>query len=426
MAECDWRVAVTGIGLITPLGLTAADTVARVLRGESAATVQPEGTELAAGVAAGVVPPFDVVKILRHPKNLKLMSRSVRMALHATREAFDQSGIPDSSIPAERIGVYVGSGQTGLEYDEFFKALTIAWEGGREQDYKYLGGMPTRVIDRYFSLRTLANAGVGAISTEFSARGPSNNYVQGEIAPAVAIFHACQDLLEERCDAAIVCGYDCLLVPSLFTAFRKMGLLSGGGFDSAYQPFQEGRPGMVLGEGAGALILERGEPARLRGASVLGEINGVGLASQTTDEIGLTAQPDDIAAAILSANSGVEIDFVVARGLGTEADDLAEAEAIRQAVPENVPVTSLKGQTTYMGAATSAVELAIGLLCAGQGSLPALYGTSPTDPRIHLNLLRGQPAPLPDGHMSGLFLSATFGGQVAAIAARGIRAASIS
>jgi 3-oxoacyl-[acyl-carrier-protein] synthase II len=412
---CNWRIAVTGIGLVTPLGLTAIENVAGVLGGETGIRIRP----VSEGATAAAVPPkFDISTILRHPKNVKLLSRPVQMALKAVREALDQSGLPEGRIASDRTGVYVASGQTGLEYDEFFKGLTLAWEGGREQDYKYLGGMPSKFIDRYFSLRTLSNGGVGAISTEFGARGPSNNYVQGETAAAVAIYNASLDLEEERCDAAIVSAYESLLVPSTFISFRKMELLSGGGLSPDYRPFNTGRPGMVLGEGACALILERLEDASARGAIVLAVIEAVGLASQTADVEGLTAAPDDIRAAIEGANVP-DAKYLFARGLGTEADDLAEGQALAEILPEAMPVSALKGQTGYLGAATAAIELAIGLLCARQGAIPAIRGLDQPDPRIPLNFLR-EPAPLPDSGATGLFLSSTFGGQVAAIAARAI------
>lgn len=410
-----WRIAVTGIGLVTPLGLTAAENATRVLSGETGIRIRP----VSEGATAAAVPAkFDISTILRHPKNVKLLSRPVQMALKSVREALDQSGLPEDRIASDRTGVYVASGQTGLEYDEFFKGLTLAWEGGREQDYKYLGGMPSKFIDRYFSLRTLSNAGVGAISTEFGARGPSNNYVQGETAAAVAIYNASLDLEEGRCDAAIVCAYESLLVPSTFISFRKMGLLSGGGLSPDYRPFDTGRPGMVLGEGACSLILERLDDATDRQANIVAVIEGVGLASQTADEEGLTATPDDLRAAIESANSP-DAKYLFARGLGTEADDLAEGQALTGLLPPGLPVSALKGQTGYLGAATAAVELALGLLCARESVIPAIYGLEQSDPRIPLNFVRETLA-LADPGPGGLFLSSTFGGQVAAIAARAI------
>jgi 3-oxoacyl-[acyl-carrier-protein] synthase II len=411
MAARRWNVAVTGIGLVTPLGLNAIETVERVLRGDRAPGVDPQ-----TGVAAAKAPAFEIGKTLRYPKNLKLMSQPVRMALLAAQDAFAASRLADSGIAPERLGAYVGSGQTGLEYDEFFKALTLAWDRGREQDFKYLGPLPTKLIDRYFSLRTLANAGVGALSTEFNARGPSNNYVQGEVAPAVAIHSACYDLLEDRCDAAIVCGYESLLVPAMVAAFGNVGLLSGGGFDASYAPFDATRKGIVLGEGAACLILERRADADRRGVTVLGEIDHVGLVSQTADEELFTGTESDLRDVAREAGDPESLTFVVARGLGTELDDLRESQAL-SGLLNGTPVSALKGQTGYLGAATAAVELGIGLLCARKGWLPCVATLDSPDPRIHLNLVRNAPVQL-TGAPEGMFFSSTFGGQIAAIRAR--------
>jgi 3-oxoacyl-[acyl-carrier-protein] synthase II len=98
---------------------------------------------------------------------------------------------------------------------------------------------------------------------------------------------------------------------------------------------------------------------------------------------------------------------------------LAEGRALAEILPAGLPVSALKGQTGYIGAATAAVELAIGLLCARQGVVPAIRGLDQPDPRIPLNFVR-ETAVLADPGATGLFLSSTFGGQVAAIAARAI------
>ena len=416
MAQSPWRIAVTGIGLVTPLGLTAQETVRRVLRNETGIANGPDSE----GVALACVPAFDLTKMLRNPKNLKLMSRPVRMGLLAVREAFVQSGLESGAVASDRLGVYVGSGQTGTEYDEFFKALTLAWEGDREMDFKHLGGMPSRVLDRYFSLRTLANAGVAAISTEFGARGSNSNYVQSESAPAVALYNACQDLLEERCDAAIVCGYDSLVITSSVTAFRNVGLLSEGGWSASYTPFGMGRSGIVLGEGAGCLVLERRASSDARGVETRAEIEGVGLASQIADTPGWTAGADDLACAAQEASQGMTPDFVMARGLGMEADDLAEARALGEFLPADVPVAGIKGNTGYLGAATAAVELGVGILCARQRSVPAVFGSAESISGFPLSIVRGAPARLTAAEPRGLFFSSSMGGQVAAIAARAV------
>jgi 3-oxoacyl-[acyl-carrier-protein] synthase II len=178
---------------------------------------------------------------------------------------------------------------------------------------------------------------------------------------------------------------------------------------------------MVLGEGAGCLILERSGEAASRGVEILAEIDGIGLASQSSDEEALTAPAEDIRAAASDAMRSIEPEFVVARGLGTEADDIAEAEALSGFLPKHAPVAALKGNTGYLGAATAAVELAIGLLCAREGFVPPVFGLTDPDPRIHLPFVQHRPAQLPNPEAPGLFFSSTFGGQIAAIAAHPVR-----
>jgi 3-oxoacyl-(acyl-carrier-protein) synthase len=404
-----WRIAITGVGLVTPLGLTVAENLSRLMRGESGIGRMPS----APNAAAACVPEFDVTRMLKSPKNVKLMGRPVRLVMQAAHEAACRSGISSSGIASERIGVYAGSGQTGIEYDEFFKALAVAWEGDRPFDYKFLGGMPSRIIDRYFSLRTLANAGIAMLSTEFDARGPSNNYVQGETASASALYNACADLLEGRADAAIVAGYDCLHPPSVFMAFRKASLLSGDGAEAFYAPFDSRRRGMVLGEGAAVLVLERDDHCRERGAELLGHIDGIGFASQTADRPGFTPLTADLQDAIRKSSPATDFDFVVARGLGTQTDDLSEALALSEIISDAVPVTAFKGATGYLGAATAIVELILALQCVKQGCLPALVGLTEKDPQIALGILR---RPTETGPKA-LLLSSTFEGQIAAIRA---------
>src|ERR1039458_6711071 len=229
------RVAITGVGLVTPLGLTAAENVARSRLAESgigparAFAVDGHPAQALATVAGFELEPF-----LRFPKNYKFMGRAVQFAVRAAREAVDQSGIDPRKMDASRVGIHVGSGQTGVEYDHFFPSLIMAWDAGREMDYKYLGGLPSHLIDRYICRRTLASGGLALLSTEFGIRGPNGNFTQKDTASAQALHAAYLDLLEERCDVAVAGGYDSLATTGNFLAYEQAGLLirqkvSGGG-----------------------------------------------------------------------------------------------------------------------------------------------------------------------------------------------------
>src|SRR5580704_3085487 len=367
------RVAITGIGLVTPLGLSAAENVARSSRGESAIgparAIDVEGHP---ATAMAAVPDFELEPSLRFPKNFKFMSRAVQFAMRAAREAIDQSCLDPGKLDATRVGIQVGSGQTGVEYDHFFPSLMMAWSEDREMDYKYLGGLPSHLIDRYICLRTLANGGLALLSTEFGIRGANGNFTQKDTASALALNAAYLDLLEGRCDVSSAGGYDSLATPGNFLAYEQAGLLSHADPAVAYRPFDEPADGLVLGGGAGFLVLERWEHAVERGAAILGEFCGAGSAMGANEQWRPAWTPETICQAAHQALGDALPDFVVAAGLGTAAEDRCEAAALAAIGGARTPVTALKSQTGYMGAGTAAVELGLGLLCARQGFVPAI------------------------------------------------------
>jgi 3-oxoacyl-(acyl-carrier-protein) synthase len=417
------RVAITGVGLVTPLGLTAAENVARSCRGESgigqarAFTVEGHAAQALATVAEFELEPF-----LRFPKNCKFMSRAVQFAMRAAREAIDQSGIDPRKWDPARVGIHVGSGQTGVEYDHFFPSLMMAWDAGREMDYKYLGGLPSHLIDRYICLRTLANGGLALLSTEFGIRGPNGNFTQKDTASAQALQAAYLDLLDDRCDVAVAGGYDSLATVGNFLAYEQAGLLSHLHPDAAYRPFDSQRDGLVLGEGAGFLVLERWEHAAERGAAILGEFSGAGSAMGDGAQWRPAWTAETIRHAVQQAVGDQRPDFVVASGAGTREEDSAEAAALTSMLGSATPVTALKSQTGYMGAGTAAAELGLGLLCARQGFVPAIARHTEADPGFALDLVTGTARQIEETEPMGLFLSCSWGGAVAAMAARATRA----
>jgi 3-oxoacyl-[acyl-carrier-protein] synthase II len=417
------RVAITGVGLVTPLGLTAAENVTRSCRGESGiGPAQAFAVEGHAAQALASVAEFELESFLRFPKNYKFMGRAVRFAMRAAREAIDQSGIDFVKLDASRVGIHVGSGQTGVEYDHFFPSLIMAWDGGREMDYKYLGGLPSHLIDRYICLRTLANGGLALLSTEFSIRGANGNFTQKDTASALALQAAWLDLVEERADVAVAGGYDSLVTPGNFLAYEQAGLLSHGDPSEAYRPFDRHGDGLVLGEGAGFLVMETWDHAEERGAAIVGEFLGAGAAMGERPEWRPAWTAETIRQAICQAIGDARPDFVVGAGLGTAAEDRCEAAALGALVGDGVPVTALKSQTGYMGAGTAAAELGLGLLCARQGFLPPVARLRPEDAHSGLDLVAGSPRRFRDTGRTGVFLSCSWGGAVAALAARAIPA----
>lgn len=401
-------VAVTGIGVVTPLGLTAERNV------ECLHTLESGVGPLTAFAVDGSVcrsaaqaAEFDLAGELRFPKSTKFMNRPVHLGMKAALEAFRGAGLRAGSVDPEQVGLFAGAGNTCLEPGYFTGALAYAWAGGKERDFKYLGGRPARMIDRYFSLRTLANAGVGLLSNELQAKGPNANYAHSETASLMAIENAWHDITEGRCSVAVAGGYDSLVQPAAHLDFHSRGLLSKEAPPCAYRPFDRERNGIVLGEGAAFFVLESREHAERRGARVLAEIVAVDCRMTSAGELA-----DEML-------DGAGADFAVARGFGTAEEDRAEYLELQDRM-SGIPVTAYKSRTGYLGAATAAVEAALGLLAAREGFVPAVAWFGEADEECTLDLVAHQARALTSRRPIGLFLCAALTGQVGGIMARAV------
>jgi len=400
-------IAVTGIGIVTPLGLGCSVNLERLLAGDSAVTTEiPRGVEAGSAIASARCPDFDLSNLLRFPKALKYMSRPVQLAMRAAIEAFETSGLHRGQIDPYRLAIYTASGQTGLDYTEFSRALDLAWGSDHETDFGYVGGTPTRLIDPYFSLRTLGNGGTALLSTEFGAKGPSSNFVHSDTAPALALQAACFDITEGRCDAAIVGGFDSLLYPTALFALSEAGILTDNAGDYGK---------VVPAEGAAFFVLERRGEALDRGADTLAEILGIECSLEP---------PLRNAGQSTSLSSGRGIRKLVRRlpeqcqsfDFAVSAGD-APGWRLATTLGEVPVVNSLSRATGYLGAATAAVELALGLLSARQGFIPSVVAMEESNDGgvVMFDQAASETETLDP---TGLFFSRSWSGQIAAIAAR--------
>lgn len=413
-------VAVSGVGVVTSLG-TEPDAVRdSCLRGESGVQpwLQPDGTALEACQAHAPAPDLDLAPRLRQPKSVKLMNRSSRSAVWAALDAFEQSGLDSAAPPSERLAVHAGSGEAGLEPEVFFPAFAVTEASGPLEFYDRLGPRSVRMIDRLFPIRTLANAAGGLVSAEIGARGSGTNYVQSADSSALALASACQELEDGLCDAALAIGCDSLLDPSTYLAYRGMDLLSPSAADKAFRPFDQDRNGLVLGEGAGVLVLERAEDIRQRQGRVLGWILGVGCASDLGDSMNPTDPAATARAAIEQLGLEAPPAVVVAHGIGSQAGDSWEARALHQVFGGDTPVTALKGHTGYVGAATAIVETSLILASLRSGCIPPIANCITPDPDFRLELVHGSARPALEADPVAVVVSWSWTGQCSAVAVR--------
>jgi len=395
-------IAITGIGIVTPLGVGCSVNLDRLLAGDSAVRNEiPRGVDSCDAIASGRCPDFELGGLLRFPKSTKYMSRPVQLAMRAAIEAFESSGLQRGQIDPFRMAIYTASGQTGLDYTDFSKAFNFAWSD-KEPDFGLLGGMPCKLIDPYFSLRTLGNGGMALLSTEFGAKGPSGNFVHSDTAPALALQAACVDIAEGRSDAAIVGGFDSLLHPTSLFALSEAGILTG---DDAH--FGQ----IVPAEGAAFFIVERWSDALDRGANIFAEILGIECSLQPPARNSGRNSGQGIRKLIQRLPDACQaFDFAVSPGNAPDG-------SVENALGEVPVVSSLTRATGYLGAATAAVELALGLLSVRQGFVPSVTAMEEAGAG-GLAIYEESRSALEKLDPTGIFLSRSWSGQIAAIVAR--------
>jgi 3-oxoacyl-[acyl-carrier-protein] synthase II len=344
-------IVVTGLGLSTCLGTTQ-HVWERGARGQTG--IAPLEAFAAPGYpcqsAAIALDPF--ARELRVPKNVKFMSRATRLLMSAALDA--AADVRLAEIPGERIGIYTASGQLGPEPGEFFAAFRMAQDAEGRTDWSRMGGPAARLIDPSFPLRTLSNAGAALLAIELGARGPGASFVQSEIAGVEALSAACRDLRAGRCDIAITGACDALVNETNYLAHHSAGLLG-----SAQRPFDKQADGLVLGEGAAVLILERRGDRNLESLAV---IDRMSTSTNTFPSRAPFSSQEAVSHCIGQALDGRVPALVIATGIGLAEADRIEASLLGHLFGQSAVLTAFKGLTGYLGAATALVETALAIL----------------------------------------------------------------
>ena len=404
------RVVVTGLGATTPVGGTVAETWDAILAGRSGARPMTyewvEKYELPVTFAATIkVPPGDVLTKVE----TRRLDPSAQYAMIASREAWADAGSPE--VEPERLGVAIGTGIGGIW------TLLDQWDNLREKG-------PRRVFPLAVPM-LMANSPAGNVSLELGARAGAHSTVSACASGAEAMGFALEMIRSGRADVVVAGGTEAAVHPLPFAGFAAMQALSKRNDDPerASRPYDTGRDGFVLGEGAAVIVLESEEHAKARGARIYAELAGVGMSADShhiaaPEPEGAGASRAMVEAVERAGLTPADIVHINAHATSTPVGDVAESNAIRRAfgdAADGMPVSATKSMTGHLLGAAGALEGVLTILALHHRVAPATINLDDFDPEIRLDVVGKEARKLPEGDIAALNNSFGFGGHNVAL-----------
>jgi len=381
---------VTGVGLLTPLGIGADASWEAIRTGKSgiARITQFDAAAFSCQIA-GEVKGFNPADYIEK-KEIKKMGRFIQFAIAAADFALKHSALKVTAENEERVGVYIGSGIGGFEVIE--------------REHQTLLEHGPRRISPFFIPATIINLASGHVSIRSGAKGPNSATATACTTSAHSIGDSYRMIERGDADAMICGGTEAAVTPMGIGGFAAMRALSTRNAEPerASRPWDKDRDGFVVGEGAGILILEELEFARQRGARVLAEVVGYGMSG---DAFHVTAPPDtgDGAFRVMRnalRDAGIEaaqVDYINAHGTSTEVGDRAETAAIKRAFGEHaykLAVSSTKSMTGHLLGGAGGIEAGITVLAILDQIAPPTMNYETPDPQCDLDYVPNQARPM--------------------------------
>ena len=406
------RIVITGMGTVNPLGLNVRDTWSNLIAGVSG--VAPitlfDSSPLQVHIAAEVKQ-FKP-EIFMDAKEARRRDRFEQFTVAAAREALAHSGLQITEENSGRIGVIISSAIGGLHSLQE-AILTNHTEGPRR-------------LSPFLIPMLMANGGAGMTAIEFGIKGPCFSVASACASGSDGIGTALMMLRTGMIDAALAGAAESTITSTGVAAFDRVGAMSRRNDDYSMtpQPFDKNRDGLVMGEGAAVLVLERESSAKARGATIFAELAGYGA---TADAFHVTAPHEygqggasAIRMALSSAEANIEdVGYINAHGTGTLLNDQSETRAIKASFGDlayKIPVSSTKSMTGHMMGATGALEAIFCVQAIREGILPPTINYRTPDPECDLDYI---PNTARDANISLAISNAFgFGGHNAVLAVR--------
>jgi 3-oxoacyl-[acyl-carrier-protein] synthase II len=374
-------VAVTGVGLVSPLGIGTRENWEALKAGKSGIgpITRFDASQYPVRIA-GEVKGFDP-SVFVSKKDIKKMDTFIHYGMGATHYALEDSGFRITPENAERVAVVIGSGIGGLPLIE--SQHRRVWEGGPDR------------FSPFFIPGLIANMTAGQVSIKYGAKGPNLATVTACTTGAHAIGEAYRMIQYGDADAAITGGTEAVITPLAVGGFAAMRALSTRNDEPerASRPWDKGRDGFVIGEGAGVLLLEEWEGAKARGADIYAEMVGYGMSG---DAYHISAPSEDgdgparvmrntLADAEVNAD---QVDYINAHGTSTPLGDKVETIAVKRVFGDQakkVAISSTKSMTGHLLGAAGGLEMGILALTVKYGIIPPTINYEEPDPECDLD-----------------------------------------
>lgn len=385
------RVVITGMGVITPLGIGLEQSWKNLLKGRPGIRriTQFDASQFSTQIAGEVdgFVPEDFIEL----KEIKKMDRFIHFALAAAKMALEDSGYAISDQNAERVGVFVGSGIGGLRTIEHYHSVLL--EKG-----------PKRITP-FFIPMLVVNLASGQISIKFGAKGPNSAVATACATGSHAIGDAFKIIQRGDADVMIAGGAESVITPLGIGGFNALKALSTRNDEpeKASRPFDRDRDGFIMGEGAGIVILESLESALQRSANMYAEIVGYGMSADAYHITSPAPGGEGAARCMILAlkDGGAEpsdVDYINAHGTGTKHGDELETSAIKTVFREHayrLLVSSTKSMTGHLLGAAGGVESVITVMSIVHGIVPPTINLDNPDPECDLNYVPYQSKEFP-------------------------------
>lgn len=379
----DRRVVITGIGVVSPLGNDLQTFWANLIAGKSGIRrIEAFDTAEYDCKIGGEVVDYNAEQYFKVAKDARRTDRYVLLAMGASKMAWEQSGMGESGFDPDRVGAMVGSGIGGLAY--------------LEQNHTNLITKSPKRVSPFTIPMMISNIGTGIVSMELGLCGPNMSIVTACATANNNIGEAWRIIKFGDADAFVAGGAEASILPMGLSGFGNMKALSTRNDEPerASRPFDVGRDGFVMGEGAGVVVIEELEHAKKRGANILCELVGYGVSA---DAHHLTAPHPEGTGASKCMNMALkharlnpeQVDYVNAHGTSTGQGDICETLAIKKSfgdyAKDGLIVSSTKSMTGHLLGAAGGVELAACAMALQEGIVPPTINLEDQDPQCDLD-----------------------------------------